>query len=333
MLRKIFTYTLFILVAAAASIAGYYYWQHEKQFPSTNDAYISAHKINVAAQVSGVVKTIHAHNQAMVKKNQLLFTINPKSFQIALASATANFNNVQQTLLAEKKAVDAAKAVYSQRRAEFINAEKQNKRIAALAAKNFISRSQKDAAKRRMIVAKQATIAAKDQWIEAKATLGKPGQHNAQLKVAKAAVAQAQLDLQHTKIMAPIAGQLAQFTLRPGQTVTAYHDLFVLINRKAWWAVANMKETKLARIRVGQKATVQVDMYPNHVFQGTVKSISPGSGSSFSLLPAENATGNWVKVTQRFPIRIAIKHLDPQFPLRIGASATVTIDTAQADKH
>ena len=109
--------------------------------------------------------------------------------------------------------------------------------------------------------------------------------------------------------------------------VTAYQSLFSLVENKEWWVMANMKETKLSRIRVGQSAVIYVDMYPTHPFNGVVKSIGPGSGASFALLPAENATGNWVKVTQRFPVRIQIINPSSQFPLRIGASCTVTIDT------
>ena len=145
--------------------------------------------------------------------------------------------------------------------------------------------------------------------------------------MAKTALEQAALNLAYTNIMAPTDGELAQFTLRPGQTVTAYQGLFSLIGDNTWWVMANMKETNLNRIRVGQKATIYVDLYPSHSFHGIVKSISPGSGSSFDLLPAENATGNWVKVTQRFPVKIAITDLDPHYPLRIGASCSVVIDT------
>ena len=115
--------------------------------------------------------------------------------------------------------------------------------------------------------------------------------------------------------------------MQPGQTVTAYDTLFSLVENQAWWAMANMKETNLQRVHVGQKAIVAVDMYPAHLFHGIVKSISPSSGSSFSLLPAENATGNWVKVTQRFPVKIEIQDVSTVYPLRIGASCTVTIDT------
>lgn len=178
-----------------------------------------------------------------------------------------------------------------------------------------------------MAVAKQAVSAAQDNLQEAQAKLGKTGDKNALVQAAQATLAQATLNLQYTNVIAPADGQLAKWTLQPGQTVTAYASLFSLVEDKDWWAIANMKETSLNRVRIGQKAIVYVDMYPSHPFHGIVKSISPGSGSSFSLLPSENATGNWVKVTQRFPVHVEIQHPDAQFPLRIGSSCTVSIDT------
>ena len=121
-------------------------------------------------------------------------------------------------------------------------------------------------------------------------------------------------------------------TLRPGATVGAGSPLFAIIEGDPWWVDANFKETDLSRIKIGQKGTIRLDMYPGTVFEGVVESISAGSGATFSVLPAENATGNWVKVTQRFPVRLRFTDLPEDKPLRAGASATVTIDTTQGEK-
>jgi membrane fusion protein (multidrug efflux system) len=152
---------------------------------------------------------------------------------------------------------------------------------------------------------------------------------NAALAAAAAALEQAQLNLSFTHIKAPEAGTLVNFNLRAGSTVTAGLGivLFSIIEEGQWWLDANFKETQLERIKSGQKATVNIDIYPGKKFKGIVSKISDGSGSAFSLLPPENATGNWIKVTQRFPVKIIIQNPDPQYPLRIGASATVSIDT------
>lgn len=329
MFRKLLNYGALIVITAALVIGGYFYWLHEKLHPSTDDAYIQAHVVDIAAQVNGSVEKVFVRNQERVTKNQLLFTIDPKPFQIALQQAKANLQNTTQQIQAEQHAVDAANAALIQRQAQLIDTQKNHDRIMVLVKKGFYARSGADDVTRELAVAKQAVIAAQDQLAEAKAKLGKTGDQNAQIQAASAAVAQALLNLHYTNVVAPEAGQLAQFTLQPGQTVTAYQSLFSLVETKDWWAMANMKETDLQRVRIGQTAMVYVDMYPSHPFIGIVKSISPGSGSSFSLLPSENATGNWVKVTQRFPVRVEIEKTDPQFPLRIGASCNVVINTSR----
>src|SRR3990167_6701631 len=142
---------------------------------------------------------------------------------------------------------------------------------------------------------------------------------------AKANLAQNKLLLTYTKIVAPTTGWLANVSLRTGDIVLANQPLFALISDEEYWVDANFKETELAKIKRGQVATITVDMYPDHSFQGVVESISGGTGTVFSLLPPQNATGNWVKVTQRVPVRIRFLNPDPNFPLRIGTTASVTI--------
>lgn len=153
---------------------------------------------------------------------------------------------------------------------------------------------------------------------------------NAQLEQAIAALAQAEYDLANTLVKAPKSGILADFQTRVGDTVTKGYDLFALVEQQDFWVDANFKETQLQRIKPGQTATITVDMYPGYSFKGVVQSISPGSGTVFSLLPPENATGNWVKVTQRVPVRIRIINSNPRYPLITGTSAHATVDTVTA---
>ncbi len=327
MLRRTLQYTATLLVVLTLIIGGYAYWQHQQRYPNTDDAYVQAHVIDVAAQVSGKGQQVFVQNQQTVTQNQLLFTIDPKPFEIAYQKAQANLQNTLLQIQAAENAAQAAQAALGQRDAQLIDAQKKYDRIMPLVKKGYYSKSGADDLTRELTVAKQAVIAAKNEFAEAQAKRGKTGDANAQIQAAKAEISQAQLNLQYTKVVAPKNGQLAQFTLQPGQTVTAYQTLFSLVANHQWWVMANMKETSLQRIHTGQKAVIYVDMYPSHPFHGVVTSISPGSGSSFSLLPPENATGNWVKVTQRFPVRINIVDTTDQFPLRIGASCSITIDT------
>lgn len=145
--------------------------------------------------------------------------------------------------------------------------------------------------------------------------------------LAKTILAEAELNLYFTKVFAATDGWITNMSLREGDNVSASQPLFALISDDEFWIDANYKETELANVRPGQKAKIYVDMYPDHVFQGIVESISGGSGAAFSLLPPQNATGNWVKVTQRIPVKVRIVNTDSDHVLRVGTTATVVIDT------
>jgi len=151
----------------------------------------------------------------------------------------------------------------------------------------------------------------------------------AELAAREAQLAQAKLDLEHTYVTTPSAGVVTQFLLRPGSNVVASTTLFMIVEQNNFWVDANFKETQIARIKTGQPVKIILDMFPKHVFHGVVDAVSSASGSVFSLLPPENASGNWVKVTQRFPVKVLIQNPDPNYPLRAGATATITIDTTK----
>jgi membrane fusion protein (multidrug efflux system) len=146
------------------------------------------------------------------------------------------------------------------------------------------------------------------------------------VRQARAARDQAELNLRRTRIVAPASGMLANFDLQPGEYVDASAPVFGLVSDEHVWIEANLKETDLTWVRPGQPATIEVDAYPNHPIRATVESLSPATGSEFSLLPPQNATGNWVKVVQRVPVRLAVT-VESEFPLRAGMSTTSTIDT------
>ncbi len=148
---------------------------------------------------------------------------------------------------------------------------------------------------------------------------------DASVRSAQADLKQAQLDLLHTRIYAPTSGWVTEITLRVGNVVEENQPLFMLISDAEYWVDANFKETQLERIKPGMRADIKLDMYRDKTFTGYVQSISNSSGVAFSLLPPQNATGNWVKITQRVPVRIKIIHPDPKYPLRVGSTATVTI--------
>ncbi len=255
-----------------------------ERHPSTDDAYVQANTINIAAQVTGPVANIYVKDHQVVQKDQLLFTIDPEPFQIAVNKATA-------AVAAEKAAL--------------VLAQQNATRILHLVKMG------------------QESKAVGDQ------TQSKLDSETANLSALNAQLAQAKLDLAHTRVSAPSTGIITQFLLRPGNNVVANTTLFMIVEQNNFWVDANFKETQVARIQPGQSVKIILDMFPRHVFRGTVDAVSSASGSIFSLLPPENATGNWVKVTQRFPVKILILNPDPTFPLRAGATATITVDTTK----
>jgi len=329
MIKKLINYTLVLLLIAGLSVGGFRYYQHEKAHPNTDDAYIQAHITYIAPRINGQVKKINVTNMQHVHKGQLLFSIDPKPMQIALNKAQADLANTKQQVEAAKAEVQTAKSLVAQRQAELTDIRAQYQRTETLVKEKLYAAQQGDTVTRQLKVANSALASAQSQLAEASAKLGNLGDANASIRAAKAAVTQAQLNVTYTQVYAPADGYLVNFKLNPGDSVTAYQQQFSLVEDHQWWAQANFKETDLSRIKAGQRATITVDMYPHHHFTGIVSKISSGSGSSFSLLPPENASGNWVKVTQRFPVKVQLTHLDKHFPMRLGASCTVTINTTK----
>jgi membrane fusion protein (multidrug efflux system) len=259
-----------------------------------------------------------------VQQGQLLLAIDPRPYDIALRRAQANHELAMQARAVALAAVDAASAQVTRRQAEHNDAADNNSRMQRLLKSQSVSKSQADTALNRLRETEASLKAAGSSLEQAQRELKEAG---AKIQVAEAALSDARLKLSYTRITAPASGVLGELSVRPGDVVTAGQQLFPLVQDRPVWVDANFKETDLERIKPGQPAVVAVDMYPGKTFRGRVESLSPASGTAFALLPPENATGNWVKVTQRFPVRVLIPDVDAATPLRIGASSTVTIDT------
>jgi membrane fusion protein (multidrug efflux system) len=328
-MKKTLQLLIFLILLLLAIWGAYAYIEHQNSYPSTDDAYIQSNIVNIAPQVTGHIQSVNVKENQLVKAGAALFVIDPQPFEIALRHAQSQLQDTITQVNSLESAIESASASVKAQRAAMIEADRQYKRIAALYKQNNVSSTQMDqsTSQRNQAAAQyQASVAKLHQTQK---QLGQLGDQNAQIKMARASVAQAQLDLRHTVIRAPAKGIISNLTLRPGDEVTTAQNLFAIIESGHWWAQANFKETQLKRIRPGQTVNIKLDMYPDEKVLGKVESIGYGSGDTFALLPAENATGNWVKVTQRFAIRISIdptkQHLKE--PLRVGASCTVTIDT------
>lgn len=323
--RKLVKWGIAGVLLVAAIVAGVFYWIESQHYVSTENAYLNANRIDIAPQVSGPIVAIHVRDQQTVKKGDLLVEIDPRPYQIAVDSAQAQLELAYQTTSQESAAVAAARAQVNQRQAELRNAQSNERRVRDLIERKLISQQSAEAMITEAETAQAAVHAADANLQQAQSALGEAGKRNATVRAAIAKLDQAKLELEYTRICAPASGLIANFGLRPGSSVQNGIVLFAIISDEEYWVDANFKETELDRIRVGQHARIRVDMYREREFDGVVESLSAGSGAAFSLLPAQNATGNWVKVTQRVPVRVRVANPDPDYPLRIGTTATVRI--------
>lgn len=323
--RKLVKWGIAAVVLLAAIVAGVFYWIQSQHYVTTENAYVNANRIDIAAQVSGPIVAIHVRDQQTVKKGELLVEIDPRPYQIAVDSAQAQLELAYQTTSQESAAVAGARAQVTQRQAELRNAQSNERRVRDLIERKLISQQSAEAMITEAETAQAAVHAADANLQQALSALGEAGKRNATVRAAIARLDQAKLDLEYTRIFAPASGLIANFGLRPGSSVQTGIVLFAIISDEEYWVDANFKETELDQIRSGQRATVRLDMYRDHEFQGVVESVSAGSGTAFSLLPAQNATGNWVKVTQRVPVRVRVVNPDPDYPLRIGTTAKVRV--------
>lgn len=311
-----------LLLAAAAAAAIYTYYASGSR--STENAYLGADVVSVAAQVGGRIIAVQVTDNQHVKKGDMLFEIDPTPFAIALERAQGELAQAQQNSQQDNAESAAARAQLAQAEIDLANARTQFERNRKLVERHFLSQQTLDDAQTRMRALQAATEQARAKLAKALAAPSDESRRGDVLK-ARAAVEQAQLDLEHTKIIAAQDGQISNLSLATGTLVSAGAPLFALIADNSFHIDANFKETELPGIRPGQPVDIRIDMYPGQHFQGTVESISGGTGTSFSLLPPQNATGNWVKIAQRVPVRIRLAPTDAAHPLRIGATATVSV--------
>lgn len=309
-----------IIVATAIGIYGYYLYG--KMFPSTDNAYVDADVINISAKVGGYVKKVYVQNNQYVNKGDKLVQIEQKYYKLQVAQSNANIVQAKGQLAVANEQVDIAKSNLTKAKASLETATAMSDRYIKLYQQDAGSLQDAQKYVDQKVQAEKATDQA----------LSSLKQALIQVEVAKAKVDAANvgsensnLNLGYTTLTAPSNGYVSNLKIYKGQLVSSEQSLFGFVNNKIWWINANFKETDLDRIKKGQKVDIELDMY-NHKYEGIVNSISYATGSVFSLLPAENATGNWVKVTQRFPVKITLKD-NPNYPLRVGASATVKVDT------
>jgi membrane fusion protein, multidrug efflux system len=303
-----------------------FYYQYSQKHPSSDDAYVNAHVIYLAPQVDGTVLSVAVENNQTIKAGQILFKIDPAPYQYAKDQAVATLKLDQSKLSEALANVVVAEANLKQAQADLFTAKANEQRISILVKEHQASPQEGDQAQGAYLSAQAKVLAMEASVIAAQKNVS-VAEH--EVEVSEANLKTAELNLSYTDVIAPAAGRLSEFMVRPGNYVIAGTSLFQLVEEDLWWVDTNYKETQIQHIHSGQVARIKMDMYPGHIFKGTVFALSPSSGASFSLLPPENATGNWVKVVQRYPVQVNLELTDAEksaYPLRVGASSNVTVD-------
>ena len=300
------------------------------RFVETDNAYVKADKVAVSSQVSGTITEVLVKENQLVEANQILFRIDPASFKVAVAKAQANLAQVRTNLAALKASYFEKQSEIELEKTRLKFANKQQVRQQDLKVKHFVSGSQFDDVKQQADIIKQRILVLKQDLFRIAETLGGsvdlPVEQHPSYLAAISVLNKAKLNLARTDVRASLTGVVSHIP-QPGQFSQVGVTAMALVANNDPWIEANFTETDLTNIRAGQEVEIQIDSYPDHKWIGKVQSISPATGSEFSIIPAQNATGNWVKITQRVPVRISLEKVEGLPPLVVGLSAIVEIDT------
>ncbi|MBI1363728.1 MAG: HlyD family efflux transporter periplasmic adaptor subunit [Proteobacteria bacterium] len=322
-----------LMLAGPATIllvGGYLYLDGDR-YISTDNAYVKTDKVSIAAEISGKTLDVEAKDNTHVEKGTVLFHIDPEPFQIAVSQAEAQLANIRTE-------IESLRADYKQKQAEVAKTEdsikywkRENDRHQALLKAHTVAASQADEIFHNLQNAQKEHDAARFALAATLAQLDNnpdiATEEHPRYKVALAELEKARLNLKRTEVVAPYSGTTANVKMQPGEYVAAGVPLFSIVADNTAWVEANFKETDLTHMVAGQDAEIEIDTYGGTSWPAKVVSITPATGAEFSVLPPQNATGNWVKVVQRVMVRLEFDKNQPLPPLAAGMSANITVDT------
>jgi membrane fusion protein (multidrug efflux system) len=329
--RRVLRPVLLFAVPLVAVLGAVMLWLWGGRYVTTENAYIKADIAQIAAEISGRVLDVHVRDHAEVKAGDLLITIDPEPYRVALAKADAELD-------ASRGQVRTLIATWHEARSELQEAESkvaywnaQLDRQKTLSARGIVSSSKFEEVESSATAAADKVAIMRKKVDRVAAQLGgqpeRPVDEHPLVREKRAERERAALDLARTAIRAPLGGTMVNVRLQKGDQVKAATVLFALVAQTRPWVEANFKETELTHVKPGQTATVVLDIYPDIAWQAEVESISPATGAEFALLPPQNASGNWVKVVQRLPVRLRLLPRLGEPPLRAGMTASVRVDT------
>lgn len=342
-MRRKLLFAAVLLVLALGGTGGWYWWNVLRFEQSTDDAYVQSDVTIISPKVEGYIKKVKVADNEQVAEGAILFKIDDRDFKAKAAQAEAAVSleeasvaSYDSRLKLQQAMIDQAAAVVQSAEADLTRNQLDYKRYAALMTSDFASRqrfeqAEADARKAEAALAKsRAALAAEQNQLSV--LRAQQREEQARLQQARANLQLAQNDLDNTVIRAPIAGVAGNRAGQTGQYVKPGTQLLSLVPLSSVYVTANFKETQLTRMRPGQAAEITVDAYPDVTLQGQIESFAPGSGAQFSLLPPDNATGNFTKIVQRVPVRVALPAAGSLAGLlRPGLSVTVTVDTREVD--
>jgi membrane fusion protein (multidrug efflux system) len=324
--RRLLTILAAVLVIGAV-VYGLYWFLYSRYFEDTNDAYVGGDIVAITSRENATVTALHADNTQGVRRGQLLVELDPISAQVAMDAAEANLARTVRSVRTDFSKVEQARAQLNAARVTLTTAQSDYRRRSS--AGDAVSGEELNHARDAVSGAQAATAAATSSLAQAEASVnGTAVASNPDVLSAIARLRQAAITLGHMKLFAPVDGVVAQRTVQIGQQIAPGTPLMAVVPLQAVWIDANFKEGQLRGMRIGQPAAVTADIYGGGVtYHGKVVGLGAGSGSAFALLPPQNASGNWIKIVQRVPVRIA---LDPKelkdHPLRVGLSVDVDVD-------
>ncbi len=335
-LRRISITAVILAGGIVGAVYGPAWWAYHRSHVSTDDAYVHASVTLITPRIAGTITELLVEDNWQVKGGDLLACLDAAELQVQLEEAEAALAEARQRTEAARAQVRAAESEARLAEAELEQADRDNTRVERLAREKVASVEDFDRTRTAVRVSRARLEAARQELERSRAALGipidSPAEESPVVRRARAARDRARLMLSYTDLYAPTSGTIATRTVEVGQRVQPGQPLMSIVPLERAYVQANFKETDLADVRIGQPVTIVADIYPDTVYSGRVESLSPGTGASFALLPPENATGNWIKVVQRVPVKIRLNEPPPpDRPLRIGLSVTATIDVSDTN--
>jgi len=327
--RKITGIIILLIILTAGGTAGYYYWKYLSTNIITDNAYVKGHLFTISSRIDGTVKEIYVRDNMPVKQGDILVKIDPADYEVTIEKNRAALEVAKQEIKRRYAAVESAKAQIEYSKSKLELSKIELNRAKTLYEKAVYPKEKYDLAQTNYNVAVAQVKADEENLKQAEAMVSKDNDE-AIIREKAAELRQSELDYEYTSIYSPADGYITKKSVETGNRISEGQPLFAIIPLNDVWIEANFKENQVEKLKPGMKADIEVDTFPDMKFSGHIESIMAGTGGAFSLLPPENATGNWVKVVQRIPVKILLdKDQNADHILRVGMSCNIIVPLSE----